>query len=239
MKKTLGIAGLVAAGLAASALAGVGLPEQARGEAGSTRTITVTGTGTVEARPDRAAFSFGVESRGATAREASTANAAAMRRLIEGLREAGVAERDLQTEQVSVWPQGPMSDAKPSGEPAGYTASSSVRVETSVDAASKTVDAATAAGANTLWGPALTRSESHSLEEQALERALADARRKAEALADAANTSLGEVIKIVEGGVVDQPVVYAEAARSQDAAVPVEPGRVETSASLTVTFAIT
>ena len=226
MKKLLTIAGLAIAALAAAATAGIGLPEQAHGDAGAVRTITVTGEGSVRARPDEAAFSFGVQSHADTAREASRDNAAAMRRLIGALKDAGVRPAEIQTQDASVWPD---------GENGGYTATGSVSVTTQIDDAGGVVDAATAAGANTMWGPGLTRSETDSLEKQALERALADARRKASALARAAGGQLGGVAKMVEGGAVEP--VYANARLiAKDAATPIAAGRVETTASLTVTF---
>ena len=233
MKKILVIAGVAAGALVAAALAGVGLPEQAHGDAGITRTITVNGSGTVKAEPNRAQLSFGVESRAATARGASTANAAAMRRLIDALKAAGIQGDHLQTEQVTVWPA---TDSD--GRVTGYTATGSVRVETAIDTAGPTVDAATAAGATSVSGPTLTLSESHALEEQALERALDDARRKAKALAGAAGAQLGEVVKVVEGASYE-PMPYAErAALAKDVATPIEPGTVDTTAALTVTFAL-
>jgi hypothetical protein len=232
MKKILAIAGLAAGALIVAALAGVGLPEAAHGDAGITRTITVNGTGTVKAKPDRAQFSFGVDSRAATARAASAENAAAMRRLIDALKEAGIDSDNIQTQQVSVWPA---TDSD--GHIGGYTASASVGVETSIGRAGGIVDVASTAGATSISGPSLTRSESKDLEEQALERALDDARGKAKALAAASGAQLGDVVKIVEGGAVE-PVPYARMELAKDEATPIEPGTVDTSAALTVTFAM-
>lgn len=233
MKKAVGVAGVAAVALAAAALVGVGLPEQASGEDASARTVTVTGTGVVESQPDEAAFSFGVESRASTAREATVNNAVAMRRLIAALKAAGVADADLQTEHVSVWP-----DGKPDG---GYVASGSVRVSIAVARASSLVDAATGAGATTLWGPTLTRGDTRELEERALERALADARRKAAALAEATGARLGAAVKLVEGAGAHPVPEYARALAANAAATapPVEGGTVEQRATLTVTFALT
>lgn len=233
MKKTITIATLAAAGLVAAALAGVGLPEQARGEAGSARTITVTGEGVVEARPDRAEFSFGVEERADTAGAALAANARATRALIAALEQAGVAKDDVQTESVSVWP-----NVKEGGGVTGYTASNSVRVSSAVAKAGSVVDAATAAGADTVWGPTLTRDENDALEERALRLALADARRKAGALAGATDGRLGEVVKIVEGGAEPEPIYARALAAEANSSTPIEPGTLETRASLTVTFAV-
>ena len=234
MKKASAVAALVLAGLGAAAFAGVGIPEQARGEAGGARTITVTGKGAVKAKPDEAAFSFGVDARAATARQASAENAAAMRRLLTALEHAGVRKGDLQTEQVSVWP-----DGKPNGGITGYTATSSVRVTSSVEDAGALVDTAMQAGATSVWGPTLTRTDNDELEERALRLALADARRKAGVLAGAADARLGEVVRMVEGGAVEpMHSERAASATAADATTPIEAGTVETVATLAVTFAM-
>jgi uncharacterized protein len=233
MKKIAAVVGLAAGALAVAALAGVGLPEQAHGDAGVTRTITVTGNGVVKAKPDRAGFSFGVDSRAATAAEASAENARSMRRLIAALKAAGVTEEHLQTQQVSVWPQ---TDGD--GRVTGYTANGSISAETSIAEAGPVVDAATTAGANTVSGPSLTLSDSNAHEAQALKNAVADARRKAEALADASNASLGQVVKVVEGSAFQPVPMYDRAAVAKDAGAPIEPGTVDTTASVTVTFSM-
>jgi hypothetical protein len=211
------------------------MPEEAHGDAGITRTVTVTGYGTVKAKPDRALLSFGVDSRAETARAASAQNAGAMRRLIEALEEAGVPEEKLRTEHVSVWPV-----TNEPGAIDGYTASASVSADVAVDRAGELMDVATANGANTVSGPSLTLEDTDTLEEQALARALDDARRKAKALAAAADANLGEVVKLVEGAAV-QPLPYAERAAldsAKSAVMPIEPGLIETQGTLTVTFAL-
>ena len=234
MSRAVIIGALVLAGITGAALAGVGLPEQARGEAGGSRTITVTGKGIVEAKPDEAAFSFGVDTRADTAQQAAAENAAAMRRLIAAVKQAGVRASELQTEQVSVWP-----GAKPDGGVTGYTATSSVRVTTAVADAGHIVDTAMQAGATNVWGPTLTRTATNALEERALRLALEDARRKADALAGAADARIGQVVRIVEGAAGDA-IAYESAIRmaAADAKTPVEAGMVDTSATVTVTFAI-
>src|SRR5919109_1162406 len=67
-----------------------------------TRTITVTGTGTVSAVPDRAEFSFGVTTEARTATQALAANSADMRKVIDALKGAGVAAANIQTQTVSL-----------------------------------------------------------------------------------------------------------------------------------------
>ena len=83
---------LTAAGLTVVALAGaVGLPDLAGAQdaAQTPDSITVSGLGTVDAVPNEAQMSFGAETRRPTAQAAVAANADAMRRIINALRQAG------------------------------------------------------------------------------------------------------------------------------------------------------
>src|SRR4051794_6479826 len=96
---------LVAVLGATAAFIGVGLPEGAQGLSDqTTHGITVTGTGKVSTVPDRAGFTFGVESRGKSSAEASAANSRAMNKVIAALRAAGVPDEDIQTVGVYVSP---------------------------------------------------------------------------------------------------------------------------------------
>ena len=230
------IAAVAGVALLAAAFAGVGVPEPAEGgEPPSGRSITVTGTGTVKAVPDEAAFSFGVETRAPTAKQALAENASSMRRLIVALKEAGVDGDELQTESVSVWPR-----TEDGGSVVEYAATNTVRATVrEIGKAGGIVDAASAAGANQISGPQLSRSNQEALYREALKAAVADAREKAEALADAAGVSVGRVVRVVEGAAAPEPV-YERAALggAADAATPIEPGKLETSASATVTFEI-
>src|SRR5256886_6880405 len=108
------------------------------------RTITVTGTGTASAVPNEASFSFGVQTDGATAREAQAANADRMSRVIAALRGLGIAKADLQTMDVSVSPKWSNE-----GSVTGYTAHNSLQVNVHrVARAGHVVDVAVGAGAN-------------------------------------------------------------------------------------------
>jgi uncharacterized protein YggE len=214
--------------LAVAALAGgVGPPDFAAADT-ATDTVVVSGIGSVKTVPDEAELSFGVETRGDTAKAALAANGDAMRKIIAALRAAGA--RDEQTEYVSVWPL-----SGEGGAITGYSASNSVSASIGVDHAGDLIDAATAAGANNVSGPRLSRSDSDRLYREALAAAVGDARSRAEALAKAAGRSLGAIRTISEGGA--EPLPYAERGTlASDASTPVVPGKQETSATVSVTF---
>jgi uncharacterized protein len=229
----LWVAGLAAVLLAAVAYGGVLRP----GSAGSTGTttdsrgITVTGNGTVDTVPDRAAFSFGVHTESATAAAALGANGALMTKVIDAIEKAGVAKADIQTQQVSLSPQ-QSADGK---RITGYAADNSVAVTLrDLGSAGSVVDAAVAAGANEVSGPNLTSSDQDALYRQALKNAMVDAKSKAEAIASAGGVSLGAVATVVEGGTAT-PLPGVE---SSKAATPISPGTEQITASVTVTYAI-
>ena len=223
----------VAAGLTVVALAGaVGLPDLAGAQdaAATADTLTVNGVGTVKAVPDEAQMSFGVETRRPTAQAAVAANADAMRKVINALRQAGA--REIATQWVSVYPF-----TNDTGAVDGYAASNSVSAVSDVGDAAGLIDAAADAGANQVSGPGLSSSNAEELYRAALAKAVADARLRAEVLAKASGRSLGAITTIVEGGAAS-PLPYAERAALDAGSTPIVPGQQETTASISVTFSL-
>jgi uncharacterized protein YggE len=233
--KLMRIAVLVALGAAVVALAGVGRPETAGGASKPEGGITVTGVGTVTSVPNEAEFSLGLQTKGATAREALAANSDKMARVIAALKSAGVEKSDIKTQNISVSPS--YAD---DGQIDGYTAGNTVSVKIhDLSNAGQVLDAASNAGANEVYGPTLSRSDQDALQAKALRDAVGAAHKKAEALADAAGVELGSVTAITEGFGGGPEPYYAESARlTADKAVPIEPGTEDVQATVTVTFAI-
>ena len=178
--------------------------------------------------PDRAQISAGVESRAPTARAALAANATAMRKVLDALRASGGKELTTQTVSLS-------TAFDQNGKPDGFVASNIASAETSLAGAGALIDAAVAAGANTVNGPSLSRSDAEDLYRQALETAVADARGRAAILAKAAGRELGRVTAISEGGVTAIPFAAKEsaAARTRPRSSPARRRRRRPSASPT------
>jgi uncharacterized protein len=234
--KTIHIALAALLVLGAAALAGIGRPETAGGASETERDgITVTGVGEVETVPDEAEISVGISSNGRSAREALAANSERMRRLIAALKAAGVAERDIETQNVSVSPSWERGDG-----PQGFTASNSVSVLVrDVDRTGAVLGAASKAGANNVYGPSLSRANREELEAEALDAAVENARKRAETLAEAADVRLGRVTAITESADRGGYELFAQRAAAGPAEdVPIEKGTQELTASVTVTFAI-
>jgi uncharacterized protein YggE len=182
--------------------------------------------------PDRAELSFGVESQGQTAKAALAANAAEMRRVIAAVKAAGGA--GVRTQSVSLSPR-----YDEQNQVQGFVATNSVSATIKeIAKAGALIDAAVDAGANQVYGPSLSRGDQGELYRDALKAAVADARASAEALAAASNLALGRITAIVEGGgSVPQP--YAVADKAMEAgSTPIEPGTQQTTATVSVTFAV-
>jgi uncharacterized protein len=221
--------------LAAAAIAGVARPREGRAAdtpASSVKTVTVTGSGSVTTVPDRASFDFTVDTQAPTAQAALARNAAAAAAMIAAIKNAGVADADLQTGQVSLSPR--MNDA--GTDVLGYTASNTVTASIALAKAGALVDAAVGAGATGVSGPMLTRSDSDALYDKALQAAVANAAGKAKTLATTAGLSLGGVQTMVEGS--QQPVVFAAGKMDATAPTPIEAGTQTIDATVTVTYSL-
>ena len=88
------------------------------------RTVSVSATGTVTAEPDIAHISAGVTTEGDTAKDAIARNSTVMAKVIEGLKGAGIAARDIQTTTLK------SSRATPSPRMAGPAPSAAIASST-------------------------------------------------------------------------------------------------------------
>jgi uncharacterized protein len=224
---------LIAAPLVgALALAAGTVPVSASSAAAEAGGITVQGTASVTSIPDRAELSFGVESKGSSARAALSANAVEMRRVIAALKAAGAT--DVKTQYVSLSPQ-----YNDKSEAQGFVATNTVSATIKqLGRAGAVIDAAVAAGANQVYGPSLSHTDQDELYRQALKAAVANARASAQVLASASDLALGRVTAIVEGGGAPQPVPFAAADKAMAESTPIEPGTQQTTANVTVTFSV-
>jgi hypothetical protein len=200
--------------------------------------VVVTGEGRVAAAPDMATISLGAQNDAATAAEALAATSAATAAILEGLTAAGIAARDIQTDQLSLSPRYDYS--RGDGQPVllGYTASNTVRVRVrDLATLGAQLDAAVAAGGNRFDGLAFGLQDPGPSEDMARTRAVEDALRKAALYAGAAGLRLGPVVSIIEQGgfAGPSPMFRAEAAPAA-APVPVAPGELLTVATVTVTL---
>ena len=224
-------------GLAAVALAGALLTTPARAQIIPPAAISVTGEATVLVPPDLAEIGGGVTSEAKTAREASEANNAAMGKVLQALKGAGIEEKDVQTARLSLQPQSAPNRSGPSAI-AGYRASNRVTVRVrDVTKVANVIDTLVGAGANEIGGINFVVSQASKLLDEARELAVADARRKAEIYAKAAGVTLGAPLSISEEG-NSAPAPYRRMAAGMAASAPVAQGEERLAVTVSVSWAI-
>ena len=191
--------------------------------------------------PDLAQIDGGVTSEAKTAREASDANNAAMGKVLLALKGAGIEEKDYQTSRLSLQPQYRAEpDRHRSGRsPATAPATASPSRLRDVTKVASVIDTLVGAGANEIGGINFMVSQASKLLDEAREKAVADARRKAEIYAKAAGVTLGEPLSISEEG-APAPVMYRSrmAAPMARQPPPVAPGEETLSVTVNVSWAI-
>ena len=156
-----------------------------------------------------------------------------MSNVIGVLKALGIADRNIQTAQISLSPNTNQAGTKV----VDYTATNSVTARTkNIATSGKIIDGVVRAGANLVGGPSLTPSDQQALSRRALKAAIADARVRAGVIAAAAHVKLGRVRSVTE--VSQGPITSSPVANKSFATTPVEAGTVQTEADVTVTFDI-
>lgn len=202
------------------------------------RTLTLSGSGQVSARPDVAMVTLGVQTQADEASAAVEQNNSRMQALIDALKDAGVAAEDIQTRALNLQPRYQETETRAVREIAGYEATNTVEVRVQdLNALGELLDTAVAVGGNRISGIRFEISDPGALLEQAREAAWNDAEQKATQLADLAGVELGEVLRINETGRTPVPVVR-ESLAAEAAAVPVEPGSQSVEVNINVTWGL-
>jgi len=202
-------------------------------------TVTAQGEGTSPAAPDMARMSFGVTIQNADAEAALNGASEVASAITEALKKAGVKAEDIQTANVSLYPQQEWRDGQAPvilGYQASVTVSTKVRDLTSLG---DVITAASGAGATDIGGPTFTLEDDVEARDAAIAGAVEDARMRAEAMAKAAGKTVGEVIAISETNINVPTIYYGESLSVADTAaesVPIEPGQLDITADVTVVF---
>lgn len=214
-----------------------GTPTADRSE--PSRTIDVVGTGAVRGTPDVLDLVLGIEVRAKGAADALRRNNELLRDVLGVLRDAGVADGDIRTAALSIWP---VTDDDGIAVIA-YSVSNTVQVTVrDLDAAGSVIDEASAIADDEIvvHGVSFSFDDNSRLVAQARAEAVRRARAQAEQLADAAGVTLGRLLTIDETSTPPAPTLRsADAAGSAEASVPIEPGTRGLSVQVQLRFEIT
>jgi hypothetical protein len=213
--------------------------EATPGPAAGAATVSVTGHGAVQVKPDMATVTLGVDVVRPTLPDALTESNRLMESVLSAIKAAGVAEEDVQTTSFYV---NIFRNYDPSGQPGeitGFQVSNQVLVIVrDLDKLNTILGDAVAAGANSIYGIGFAVADPTAAASQARKRAVEDARARAEELAAANGMTLGRVVTVTEVTAPYGPPVTMEGAAGKGAgyAPPIQTGMVEVTVDVQVTY---
>jgi uncharacterized protein YggE len=237
---TLNPSSLLVCGLIAPALV-CAMPADASAVA-DLPTVSVSGKGSVFVKPDRATVSVGAWHQAETALEAQS-------RVNEIIAEATSQIREVQAEGMVIQTSGlslsPVYDYQRNQEPKiiGYRASImlSVRID-DIDKTGTVIDAAMKTGVNQMHGVSFSLKDDSAARRDALRKAVHDARQKADAIADALNRPIRELLEVSEQGVsvptLQRNTESFRTMAADSAPTPIEAGEIEVSASVNISYSL-
>jgi len=207
-------------------------------------TLTVNGQAEVMTFPDRARINLGAEAQESNASAATAKVNSIMNDALASIKNLGIKNDAIQTTQVNLYPVYASQKSGDTSPPpvVAYRASNTVQV--TVDDLSligKVLDAANRAGANRQNGVNFELKDDTVAKAQALRKAAAEARTKAQALADALNVRLVEISSVNEGGVnIVYPRAYAGAMMrvADSESTPIQSGQLTISANVSLVYVI-
>jgi uncharacterized protein len=177
-----------------TAVAQVGSPGQGIPGSFEVPEIATSGRGEVRVAPDLAVFNVSVDSRAPSAAGAASDNAAKLTRAIAAIRAAGIDSAQITTAGFSV-----NADYEKNKQ-IGFIARNTLRVEVRrISEVGRIIDAALGAGGMQLNQLQFQRVDTQDARHSALALAVAEARRDAETLAQAAGGSLGKLLYLTSG----------------------------------------
>jgi uncharacterized protein len=207
------------------------------------RTLSVSGSGQAFLAPDIAYIYVGVHTENATAAEAVTENTTQTEKLMQAIRDFGIDDKDIRTTNFSIYPMDRFDPGtgQPSGEKV-YAVDNTVYVTVrKLDQLGDLLDTAVQAGANTVNSVQFDVAKKDDALKQARAEAVKDAESQAQSLAQAAGLSLGEIQSISFFDAQPYPVFDGKGgggAVADAAAVPIQPGQLTFTVSVSVTYAL-
>ncbi len=204
--------------------------------------LTINASADVKASPDVAMLTAGVLSVAPNVAAAMKDNTAKMNDLFAAVKDAGIPEKDMQTNGFAIQPQYMYAENQPP-KITGYQVTNNLNIKVrDMTKIGTMLDALASRGANQVSGPDFTIDNPDALMDKARAEALEKARARAEIYAKAADLKVKKITTISEQSMA-QPMPMYKAARMEMAAdamgsgaAPIAAGEVQMSVSVNVGF---
>jgi len=206
------------------------------------RTLSITGSGEVSAKPDAAELQAAINAVARTAKEAMAEVSEKGNGMLDAAKDNGIKPEDIQTGSISLIP---VYERRQRGEPVkepkitGYRASLSYRISSKkIKSFGPLIDALVKVGANNISGIRFYVTDHITMANEARRRAVEDARKAAQVMADAAGVKLGPAIRIQDSGGASPRPRFAKTMALQAASMPIAPGQVSARSRVSIVFSI-
>lgn len=208
-------------------------------------TISVNGTGEVRVSADTAIISLGVNSRDKDVLKAQKQVNETIASIRTALAANGVDEENIITELINIYAIYDYQNGQE--EVVSYNAGTNLAIKaTDMESVGALIDAAFAAGANTLNGVSFSASDTTEAENEAIRKAVEDAKRKAEVMAQAAGLNISGIMSISEGSIINFENSIGNAfakglnsiEASADSRTVIQAAKLVISASINITFSV-
>ena len=175
------------------------------------RTISVSGTGTIDATPDIARLSLAVQRRDTNMQVARDATIKVSKAFLALCTKLGIPENKIRTSGLTIQPEYRWDEKENKQVFTGYFVQRQLQVEINdLDKLGNVIEGAIDAGVNEVSPPALDSSKRKDLNRDALAAATADAKANAERIATSLGVKLGPVRTVVAGGSAPPPMPMQE-----------------------------
>lgn len=205
------------------------------------RTLDVSGTGTVYLTPDIAYLYIGVHTEEPAIATAVSNNNTQTTALVDALKNAGVAEVDIQTSNFSVYKSYDKLTDQQTGTP--YAVDNTVYVTVrDLTTLGSLLNTAVEAGANNINSITFDVADKTAAMTQARQKAMANASSLASELAQTAGVQLAEIQNVSYSDYSPNPYSYGMGggggAEAANASVPIQPGLTQITVTVSVTYSI-
>jgi uncharacterized protein YggE len=203
--------------------------------------VVTTGEGLIKRAPDRAWVTVAAESRAKTPQEAQRANATVMSAVMQKIKGAGIPQEAVQTAAFDLQPEFDYANNRQTLR--GYVARNSVEVRVDdLPKLGEILEGVVGAGATNVSGVRFDVKDRAAAERDALNKAVADARARADAAASGAGLKVERVLRIQEQRAMPLPeprvAMMRESMQASSGQPPVVAGEIEIRASVTLTASV-
>jgi uncharacterized protein len=203
-------------------------------------TFNVTGEGKSSAVPDSASLSVGISANGSTVKQVQDQINTTSNRISDAIKKVGIDSSDIQTTNYNIQPN--YDYANGSQRITGYNANTNLSIKIKdLQKINEVIDSASASGANQIGAVNFEVSDKTKAENEAREKAVADAKLRAENAAKVGGFRLGRLINYSEssGGMGPRPLPAQTLELARDAGnTKVEPGTSEITMMVTLSYEI-